>query len=273
MPAVSTEGRIFAARVTREIVAREAEGASLLAPGCTRWQDAFIKFARTLQTIPSPVKCAKYFHETCASLQLAQSRGVCFVNAYLSRSRSGFMEVLTYERSTHPLVEEKGKDGIAVTRYLASVRRSGKIRIAFGTPSAFVSWHALARMAERSPVDIFEASGIVAGCGIAGILMRKSEKHQGSSISLTTEHMICVGTLRYAENEEARYGFFNVLTALPYDVPDWHLQERAQGCEVAEAIRQYVRSDDANPRGYSDKVPVLPFRKSDYVTLQLKAAE
>jgi hypothetical protein len=46
--------------------------------------------------------------------------------------------------------------------------------------------------------------------------------------------------------------------------------QRAQGDALARATRDYIRSDDADPSGYADRIGVLPFHETDYISRELK---
>src|SRR5438045_5537241 len=70
--AISTEGRVFVAQLTRDIRARERAGANLLSPGATNWREAFDGFGRSLIESAGPIKAAKKFRTALANLKLAQ---------------------------------------------------------------------------------------------------------------------------------------------------------------------------------------------------------
>lgn len=267
---VSTEGRIFAAQLTRELAKREREGAALLAPGSTSWHDAMHGFAKSLSKQPSPTKAARSFRDTLARLRQAQKLGACFLNCFQRRSRSAYFELLVWEVAQHPLTGT-GNDGVLVKVYGVRLQRRGCIRVG-SSRLAFIGWHALARMRERSAVDLFSAEGIVAGIGFAGLLMRESDPHLNTSISYATEDMTAVGVLRHAINEGGTsYGFFDVLTALPADADKpYQRRQRDQGIRISWAVHEYLTSDDADPIGYGVSIPVVPYNDSDYVSRTLK---
>jgi hypothetical protein len=209
------------------------------------------------------------FKAGLARLRLAQKQRACYVNAYMGRSRSGYFEVLTWEVSKHPLTKE-GNEGVVVRSYDCVLRGRGRvILVGQGSKLAFVSWHALARMYERSDIDVFD--GIVAGCGMAGLLMRESEKHANSGINYATnENLLCAGVLRVAsEDDGTKYGFFDVLTAFQPNEDGPQVEQWKQGCAIAWAVNKYAKADDADPEGYADKIPVLPFNRQDHVTRTL----
>ena len=96
-----------------------------------------------------PTKAARMFRDALVRLRAAQKDGACYVNCFMGRSRSGFIEVLTYEVAKHPLTNA-GNAGIIVRAYHCWLQRKGRIMIGCGDQVAFVSWHALARMHELS---------------------------------------------------------------------------------------------------------------------------
>jgi hypothetical protein len=262
---ISTEGRVFAAQLTRDLHARELAGAEALAPGSKTWQDAFRNFGFACSKAGSPSKVAKMFRGAVTRMLEAQTKSACWVNFFSQRSRSANFEVLTYEVLPHPLTGE-GNKGIVVKAYTCFSQRTGRIAIGKGDNVAFVSWHALGRMKERSnTVDIFAANGIAALCGIAGVLMRESKKHINTEINFAVEDMLCTGVLRYADDDDNTWlGFYDVITALPID--EAAPKKIDQGCAIAWAVHNYVNSKDADPTGYGDKIAVLPFHERDYIS-------
>ena len=84
--------------------------------------------------------------------------------------------------------------------------------------------------------------------------------------------MLVTGVLRSASTTEGvSYRFFDVLTVLPR--PERHTPKLAQGSAVADAVGNYLTADSADRRGYADKIPVLPFHESDFVSLTQKAGQ
>ena len=269
---VSTEGRVFVAQLTRDLMARETLGAALLMPGARGWQPAFQAFGDTIAKCTSPVKAGKVFKAGVERLKRAQASGACFMNSHMSRSRSGGFELLTWEVGKHPLTNI-GHEGIIVRSYLFLLTRAGKISLG-RSRLAFISWHALARMRERSKIDLFDSRGVVAGCGLTGLLMRLSDKHANTGIYYATanDNLLCAGVLRTAESETDAYSFYDVLTAFQPDEDGPQARQWLQGVATAMAVHKYVKSDDSDPRGYADDIDVLPFHHDDYVSRELKKA-
>src|SRR6516164_4993538 len=268
MTAVSTEGRVFVAQLTRDLAARERAGAALLAPGTKRWGEAFRAFAHSLAKTKGPVHAARVFKAGRTRLAEAQRQRACFVNGFASRSRSGAVEVLTYEVAKHPLTNQS-HEGVIVRGHICTLQRNGILTLG-SSNIAYLGWHALARLHERSRIDIFAAGGVVVGCGMAGVLMRDSDRHVNTQLNYAvaneSSNMICTGILRRARREDGRhYGFFDVLTVLPDDDPR-KLPQFEQGIAVAHAVHKYVRSDDSDPNGYAADIPVLRCRDDDYVS-------
>jgi hypothetical protein len=270
MSAVSTEGRVFAAQLTRDLLAREAAGANLLSPGCQQWLPAFHAFVDEIVKAKSPTRAGVIFKAGVGRLHQAQEGGACFVNMHMSRSRSGGFEVLTWERAKHPLTQA-GNDGIVVQGYHCLLQRKGCVRLGF-TKLAFCSWHALARMRERSKIDIFDSRGVVAGCGIAGRLMRMSDKHDNGGIYYAAgESLLCAGVLRTTTDDRGQaYAFYDVLTAFQPNEDGPQVAQWRQGCAIAWAVHEYITGDSADPSGYADKIDVLPFRYDDFTSRELK---
>jgi len=273
MNAISTEGRIFVAQLTRDVAARARAGARRLSPGAEDWDAAFRAFALAVSEARGPLQSAEMFRAALKRLKAAQGERACFLNASMQRKRSAFMEVLTYVVSQHPLTHA-GYEGVAVQAYRLLLQRNGRITLSRGGTIAFLSWHALARMSERSSkIDIFDASGLVAGCGWAAWIMIASEKHHHTEINFAVGDIICTGVLRL--NATDRNGFYDVLTALPLD-DEYEARQPArvrQGNAIFQATLAYVNADNADPRGYADQIAVIPFRDTDYVSRELARME
>ena len=274
----TTEARIFVARMLRELRDGERAGAAALAPGATRWRDAFHSFAQTVADAGGPVKASKVFEAGRKRLSLVQKDGGCFVNGFAHRSRSGLFHVLTWSPSPHPLLR-RGLDGAVVHSYICELRRRGYLMVPDRPATlAYVSWHTFARMYERSEINaLADCNHVIGGVGIAGLLMRElPERHGNKAINYCVPFdngggMLLTGVLRYAANDEGKglFGFFDVVTALPpndRDVRMW-----AQGSAIALATWAYVKADTADPRGLVDDVPVLEFRGDDYATREWNA--
>jgi hypothetical protein len=140
-----------------------------------------------------------------------------------------------------------------------------------GDNLAFLNWHALARLGERCKIDILDAGGIVSVCGVVGLLMRESAKHCGSELNLAFTDMLLTGTLRYVASDTSGrwHAFFDCLTTLEHnDSPRRKLQLR-QGAALAHMALKYIKGDNADPVGWADKISVLPFHESDYVSREL----
>ena len=67
-----------------------------------------------------------------------------------------------------------------------------------------------------------------------------------------------------------RYAFFDVLTAFQPNEEGPQAAQWKQGCAIAWAVHEYIKADDASPKGYADKIEVLPCRDDDFVSRTLK---
>jgi hypothetical protein len=269
--AISTEGRVFVAQLQRELAARERAGASLLAPGHVTWASAFQAFARSFAAFGSPVKAAKMFKARLQPLLDHGQKGAYYVNAHGGGSRSGHVEILTFEVAKHPLLND-GPAGILVNDWVCILHRGGRFMKAH-CKAAFISWHALARARERSELDQLTIDGLVGVCGIAAMLLRDSRKHDDSEINIGIGSLLCVGAMRWVTNETngQNYGFLDVLTC--YEPHEERQRAKIeQAVAMAHAVRKFTHADAADPRGYVDDVPVLPFRAGDYVSRELQAS-
>jgi hypothetical protein len=255
----------------REIRKRENFGADALSPGTRTWPEALVAFRHSLENADGPVKAVKLLRAARERLRIGQRHGACFVNFFQARSRSGSFEVLTWEVAKHPLIN-KGYDGIFIRAWFCLLQRNGGGVAGPRAKLAFISWHALARMQERSSVDIFTAGGVVAACGVVGYLMQESLKHVHSEINFATEEMVCTGRLRFANSDEGhQFRFFDVSTVLPLD--EVSSAKRDQGIAITRMVHAYITSNDADPRGCADAIAVLPCRDDDFVSRTLSSIE
>jgi hypothetical protein len=164
---IGTAHRIFVAQLTRDLLAREALAADALAPGTKRWGAAFNSFGTALVKMTrtgGPLKASALFRATCERLRTVYAEQFFFTFSY-NRSRSAYFEMLTFAAEPHPLIPT-GDQGIVVKTFRARLRRNGSSEGWWGE-RAFLSWHALARLAERGPVDL-DARGVVALLGSSG---------------------------------------------------------------------------------------------------------
>ena len=274
MTAITTEGRIFVAQMMRDLRARERLGASLLVPGTTKWSEALHAFGHNMVGCGGPVQAGKLFAAGRERLITAQQKhDACLLNFFITRKRSGLFQVIVYDIAKHPLTGG-GYEGIIVRSCFYRLQRRGCITF-WSNKVAFVSWHALGRLYERSKYDMREANEVVGMLGIAGMLMRESRKHHNGGINVALDDdMLCTGVLRHVtgieDGKPRETRFFDVLTTLPGSEPQYALM-RAQGGCIAGAVLAYMESDSSDPRGYADKVPVLPYiRDDDYVTQVLR---
>ena len=243
---VTTDGRIFVARMIRDIRKREQTGAEVLAPGTKTWRDALTTFSKNMQQhCKGPIDAGRVFAAARDRLIEAHTKhNTCYVNSFMSRKRSGFFELFTHEVSKHPITRT-GYDGIQLAACYCRLQRNGLITMG-GCRVGYVTWHALGRMYERTNLDAERANVLIGLIGLTGYLMRISDEHANSGINLAHDDFLCTGVLRVANGIR----FFDCLTVLPNDEPKY-AQQVDQGIRIANAVSKYVGSGDANPNGYS----------------------
>jgi hypothetical protein len=269
MSTINTAHRIFVAQLTRDLLAREALAADAIAPGAKRFSEAFRNFGNAIMKMSrtgGPLKSSALFRATCDRLRTAYAEQFFFTFSY-NRSRSAYFELLTFAVEPHPLIPT-GDQGVVVRTFRALLRRNGSSEGWWGE-RAFLSWHALARLAERGPVNL-DARGIVATCGLVGHLMSKSRAHDNTNINLAiSDDITLVGVLRA---EDGRSRFFDVLTTLSIadDAGPRKIAQRDQGRAIGRAVLSYVESGNSNPRGFCDGIAVLPFDGDDFISRELK---
>ena len=267
MAAIDTAYRVFVSQLQRDLAVRAAAAAEALAPGHTKFPQAFYAFGDALAAAGSPVKAAALFRRTCERLRASHNHQFATLFNY-QRSRSAALEILAFEIEAHPLVAAR-EEGILVRGYCCWLRRNGRVETRSGK-RAFLSWHALARLGQRGSTDILAANGVVAACGLAGLIMGKSEPHRNTNLNLTIGELTVVGVLRASVEgkDERAFSFFDVLTVLEIDDMSSARQraQRDQGITIADAVMRYMTGDDPSPKGYADEIAVLPYYGEDWVT-------
>jgi hypothetical protein len=261
MTGITTEGRVFTAQLMRDIRHRERLGAGTFYPGAKTWHEAFLGF-RDSFTCDGPVKAGKQFARSKERLIEAHTKhGACYMNFFASRKRSGAFDIITWSVAQHP-VRPGRYDGILISGHFCRLQRTGRLSM-FGKAHAFMSWHALGRLYERWDAGTLDMAAVFIGLiGVAGMLMSESARHCNNEMNLAFEGVHCVGVMRHAPQG---YYFFDCLTVLP-DEPKY-AKQLAQGAMTADAVLQFIKGDDSDPRGYAELVPVLPFTRNDYVTV------
>ena len=268
--AISTEGRVFVAQLTRDVTAKERIGANLVSPGAKCWHSAFKGLSQALTKAYGPRGACDVVRKFIRQAQAAQGEESCFLNFHYTTKRSAAFELMTWEVAKHPLLKD-GQEGILIKSYFCLLRRNGYAGLGCRAILAFISWHALARLHERAAVDILDAKGLVAGCGLVGLLMRHSPDHRGSELNYAVANILCTGVMRTKRDEEHKqsYAFFDVATTLPFD--DVSPAKQEQGIKLGWAVHEYLQSTTADPWGYAEKVSVLPFHSRDFVSKTLES--
>jgi hypothetical protein len=126
-------------------------------------------------------------------------------------------------------------------------------------------------LGERCKIDVLNAGGLLAICGVVGLLMRESSKHCGTELNLAFTDILLTGTLRYVINDTGDHwrGFFDVLTTLEHTDGVQRQLKITQGAMLADMALKYMQGDDADPSGWANKIPVLPFHEDDYVSREI----
>jgi hypothetical protein len=259
---ITTEGRIFTAQLMRDMRNRERLGAGTFHSGAKTWHEAFLSFRDSFHKCNGPVKAGKIFVTGRERLIEAQSKhGACYVNCFVSRKRSGVFDIITWRVAQHPI--RPGRyEGIMISGYFCRLQRGGYLTL-YSKAHAFMSWHALGRLYERWDSNTIDKAAVLIGLtGVAGMLMGDGERHRNNGMNLAFEGVHCAGVMRYVPKG---YLFFDCLTVLPDESK--YAKQLEQGAMVANAVLQFINNNDADPRGYAELVPVLPFTRNDYVTV------
>ena len=94
-------------------------------------------------------------------------------------------------------------------------------------------------------MDLFESRGIVVGCGVAGMVLRESDKHANTGIYFAAEDALCAGVLRV---EPTSHAFLDILTTLPLN-EDVNERQWTRVIAITWMVHNYITVLDADPKG------------------------
>jgi hypothetical protein len=279
---LSTEARIFASRLRREVKRREAVGAKALG-GKSTWPDATSMALDTFMDAPGPVKAVKVMKQAMARLVAVSKEDQSFTfppgtNGVLG-SRQAILTLYTVEHENHPISHKE--TGIVVRRHVYhNARKMGYGRIM--DELAFISDHTLGRLYERSddeswiePRRVFGLTSLLAMVGEIGYSMAHAHPEKvASQLNLAVEGYLLTGSMRHIRKEDASGAtyfqpFFDVRTTLPEGAGTY--KQREQALAITAIVRACMDQEmsvitvlEKNP-DLMDMVPYIE-RRDDYIT-------
>lgn len=281
---ISTEGRIFARVLSREIKRREAIGANAMFKGDTTWVHAAYHLMDEVFNAPGPGKAVKVMDAVYARMKRISpdDKSFLYPPGSISRfsNRQACWTVYTMEYGPHPIV--KNETGILIRRhYYYSSRKVINTRT--NDELAFVSDHTLGRLHDRSEEGKWNSPGYIIGLagilGLAGEIGHCMAHHyndrEGTQLNLAVSDVTLTGTMRHVmktdKNGDGHFQpFFDVRTSLP----DCSVEQRRQALAVSTLITHAVKLDTSvmvlmNDPEVMKQIPYLQ-KREDYISSKMK---
>jgi len=273
---IATADRIFANQLMREVKRREPINADCMHKGTRNWVDAWEGMYHVKDA--GPIKSAKRLVTVYERMRSIPDKDSAFLPFVFSNpgKRTVIGIFMVMKEDDHP-ADAVAKTGVMVSQViLESTNTRYMLEMA---PAMFVSWHALARMSERSP-DLRRSSNrietavnILWQAAHTSFVMRN--KLSEETLHLTVGDTILAGTLRphvsKGKGRRINCTFYDIATVLPRD--DMHELDprRVQGDSVAEQIKKFLKAPSkALMKEIHKSIPLIAARKDDYTSRVLK---
>jgi hypothetical protein len=262
---LTTEGRVFARQVIREIKRRAPLDASAFAgKPVAGWQEAILPWNDRLNDPTGPF--------TLYALAAAQRRleavlkeGSSFIREDVKDPRVR-LHMLTLSGGDHTLMVMEGLEEAVYVQYqlIDLDLRCRRMQLILGCVVANVSEHALGRFRERAtrPPTLANGINLVKLCGQVGEIAAIDPRLGHSEINFIFDGLLITGSMKIASPVNSTgfaTAFFDCRTVLPEDAAD------AEQREQARILGWHLRGN------YPEPVPVIP-RRPDFVLDTLAAA-
>jgi hypothetical protein len=254
---ITTEGRIFARQVGREVKRRELIGALAISNGNEKELWPAVKWiVGRLDADTSPVRRVACLKAVAARLGSVPdgNRGAFVDILRFDGKRTCELMVTTLLSDDHPMEAMTGLEaGITLQCHYFKIGRTGRdLRV--GVVAAYASAHALGRLHERArhQVDINDGIGFLRVCGRAGVFASTDKRLWRAEINIAlNDDLVATGSTRVAGQGEVASTFFDCRTVLPRDACGGEQIAQAdafgqvlQGKATAAAIPFLVRPSD-----------------------------
>jgi hypothetical protein len=265
---LSTEGRVFADQLLREVKRLEPVNADRLWPGCNSWMDAFGTMNEAMAK-DGPIGRVRTLNAVFDRLDTVPKaermfRGI-FVGGSGKRSLLAVFGICM--RSRHPFCLHDPKiDQIGLHSKLITILVTRKIMDAQAAPLAFMSWHALGRLAERGGGP--QAREMFWQASLGSFLMRRAVA--STDLNLVTGPVVLTGQMRPALAREQSYGhanatFYDITTALARSDLRDNDPRVVQGEALMQRVDRLVKERD--PKVFEENtVPSIASRNDDFVS-------
>ncbi|MDF3214809.1 hypothetical protein EN962_00260 [Mesorhizobium sp. M7A.F.Ca.CA.001.09.2.1] len=264
---ITTEGRIFARQVGREIKRRELIGAVAISNGNEKeWWPAVKWLAGSLNLEGSPVKRVALLQAVGDRLKsIPEADKGAFVDITLfAGKRACEIMFTTLLADDHPMEALTGLEtGVTIQCHYLKIGRSGT-DVRLGVLVAHASAHALGRLRERArdDVEIKDGIGFLRVCGKAGLFAATETRLRKAEINIAlNDDLIATGSTKVGGQGDLASSFFDCRTVLPRDACDG--EQIAQATAFAEVLKG---------RATANEIPFL-VRPNDFVLEKLKRFE
>ena len=242
---ISTEGRIFARQVIREVIQCERVGSDVLWPGAESWPQALSGLVGAIHSDISPIKRAALIK--AAAWQVVAIPGARQLSQIV-RGRSASLEFLTLHADDggHPIEALEGMERSVVVQFHRLKCTRSQRDTHFGTVVACVSDHALGRLHDRSSAtfSVRDGKAVAFACGVAGLLASTDLRLSESELSLAIGNVVATGSMKVAvcPGSNRATAFFDVRTVLPTDA--CNDPQMAQATAVARIVLDGGRTSE-----------------------------
>ncbi|RUU09126.1 hypothetical protein EOD10_26010 [Mesorhizobium sp. M7A.T.Ca.TU.009.01.3.2] len=232
---ITTEGRIFARQVGREVKRRELVAASAISNGNEKELWPAVKWiVGRLDADTSPVKRVACLQAVAARLRSVPDgdRGAFVDISRFDGKRTCELMFTTLLADDHPMEAMTGLEaGITLQCHYFKIGRTGPdLRV--GVVAAYASAHALGRLYERArhQVEISYGIGFLRLCGRAGVFASTDKRLWRTEINIAlNDDLVATGSTRVAGQGDVAGTFFDCRTVLPRDACDGEQIAQADG--------------------------------------------
>lgn len=270
---IPTESRIFADRTCREIRRLEQLYAGTLSPGMASWADALDHLFHHLDG--SPIKRVAQLHQIVDKLgTTAPEQRTHVVFAHGAGARRALLCLATFSVDASPFIAVK-QHGVKIIRHLLHSSRAGA---SIDSRSiAFVPWHALARLHQRSD-NLTDPNAALAAVAVLAQLVGRSSKHCEGALHLSFDDVVLAGSIKIGASPgdvATSQPILDIRTALAIDQVKADALEQGR-VAVAEVMAWLADEQRPANNDAADRIPFLPRREDDFTIrtgVRLAAAE
>lgn len=179
------------------------------------------------------------------------------------------MIFISFGTSKNPLRGLGTEHGINARLHSVQCDRHGAGSVASGRQLAYLPWHAIARMHQRSEaLTSSQVDSALIAVAALGLIIGCNDKHAGGAMSLDLGDLLLTGAVRMSvqgcsDGSKTGCCFLDVRTALPIDdATDTAM--RKQGLAAREAAIAWLGDRTSDGEVYAGRIPYIAGRDDDY---------